>query len=1124
MAATERLIVKIDADSKGLQVELQRVGGAVTKFSSSVDTASNATAKFKKHQNSLVGGFRETVVALSSLQTLFYQYSFFLGGFTTAVVKAGAEFERLHMLMKGMAKGSTEAARTLEANSGLDFIRKLAREVPFSLDAIADSFVKLKSGGIDPTKGSLQGLIDATAKVGGTSEQLKRAAIAIQQMAGKGVVSMEELRQQLGEAIPTATQDMAFAVGMSMRDFVKAVSQGSIRAKPALNALFAEWRRNSSGAAEAMMNTFNGMFSQLKSAFFNFALQVDGLDQNNEFTKSGFFGTLRAQMQDLINFLNSPEGANFGRNIGNGLKDAVVAISETIQFLYKFRDVVVIVGKVLLLYLGLKTFRGIVQGLTAMVGSLANVQKALAAFSLKISETALKNNALGNSLTSGNSKLLTFGNAAAGASAGIGRFAGGLATFGTRVLAFLGWAGAIAAAVTALISLFNSGTTAAQRFRNASDRVAEGQVATDDELKDDNSDMLVAKAKFAQFKKGNLANLKVIEDKRAAHVALNKKEQEVWNEYVRLNTDRLKKESTYNTEYTTKQRDSNDRRNNAAIDELQRNLDKDLRANTIDYDNKVRAIKDRQDKGEKVSRQEISQLQIDKDKKDTSARIKAANTANQMKSLNGAGFTTETRQAVDKWAADQRKDAGGIQDVISGVPTLDDLLMDGNKKAKKDPLEGLRRTFSSVLVEKKRLEEELKGNSDAFDDNLDAIQRSADATAEAQKSEVGLRDAIRDHRAEIRQLNSDIKVNKAINEMTSDIELQKKELGSLFDSYTKGYETVESRVASYESRLRDQRSEELKNQKHAAEMEQKILEEVAIERRKIIVGQATEIKQKNEDLINALLNEDQVRQRVYDKEVERVSALIEWAKKEGVSGSQIVADLQTYLANLEKDKKFKDAGPLAQWANDAKDWQFNLKEGMSGIFTGFFDDLARGKFAFKDFAKSILRMLMQIIVKALIARAIMSALGMGAGPVAAPVGAVSSGKLSGMTGSYTMDHTGGVIGSGEGSTRNGFASMFAFAKRYHNGGFPGLKDGEVPIIAKKGEGVFTPEQMKALGRGGGGTAPNVQVNVINQSSQDVNAQKGDGARFDGEKWVMDIVLKNAVTPGPMRDMLQGIKK
>jgi phage tail tape-measure protein len=56
-----------------------------------------------------------------------------------------------------------------------------------------------KATAIDPMKGSLDALVDGIAAVGGTDEQLGRAALAISQMSGKGVIQMEELRQQLGD-------------------------------------------------------------------------------------------------------------------------------------------------------------------------------------------------------------------------------------------------------------------------------------------------------------------------------------------------------------------------------------------------------------------------------------------------------------------------------------------------------------------------------------------------------------------------------------------------------------------------------------------------------------------------------------------------------------------------------------------------------------------------------------------------------------------------------------------------------------------------------------------------------------------------------------------------------------
>ncbi|MGE0256926.1 MAG: phage tail tape measure C-terminal domain-containing protein [Alphaproteobacteria bacterium] len=65
-------------------------------------------------------------------------------------------------------------------------------------------------------------------------------------------------------------------------------------------------------------------------------------------------------------------------------------------------------------------------------------------------------------------------------------------------------------------------------------------------------------------------------------------------------------------------------------------------------------------------------------------------------------------------------------------------------------------------------------------------------------------------------------------------------------------------------------------------------------------------------------------------------------------------------------------------------------------------------------------------------------------------------------------HSGGIVGRDQTAMRDVHPSVFAGAGRYHQGGFPGLMPGEVPIIAQRGEGVFTAEQMRALGGAGRG--------------------------------------------------------
>ena len=61
---------------------------------------------------------------------------------------------------------------------------------------------------------------------------------------------------------------------------------------------------------------------------------------------------------------------------------------------------------------------------------------------------------------------------------------------------------------------------------------------------------------------------------------------------------------------------------------------------------------------------------------------------------------------------------------------------------------------------------------------------------------------------------------------------------------------------------------------------------------------------------------------------------------------------------------------------------------------------------------------------------------------------------------------------------------FAGAPRFHAGGVVGLKSGEVPIIAQHGEGIFTRQQMRALG-----PRPEVNININNLPGQRAEVQQ-----------------------------------
>lgn len=99
-------------------------------------------------------------------------------------------------------------------------------------------------------------------------------------------------------------------------------------------------------------------------------------------------------------------------------------------------------------------------------------------------------------------------------------------------------------------------------------------------------------------------------------------------------------------------------------------------------------------------------------------------------------------------------------------------------------------------------------------------------------------------------------------------------------------------------------------------------------------------------------------------------------------------------------------------------------------------------------------------------------------------------------------HTGGIVGADTLKTTYASPAVFSGAPKFHKGGIVG---DEVPIIAKRGEGVFTKEQMKALGNGGG-TEVNVNVNVVNNAASEVKTSVSKTNLGNGD-FSLDVVIE-----------------
>ena len=175
-----------------------------------------------------------------------------------------------------------------------------------------------------------------------------------------------------------------------------------------------------------------------------------------------------------------------------------------------------------------------------------------------------------------------------------------------------------------------------------------------------------------------------------------------------------------------------------------------------------------------------------------------------------------------------------------------------------------------------------------------------------------------------------------------------------------------------------------------------------------------------------------------------------------------------------------------KWKSIADDASQSISDSMGSAFSGMIQGSQSAGDAFRAMAVSIIADLVRIAAQETIVKTITSAVG-------------------GLFSFAGFGHSGGFVGP-------------SGVQKFHSGGFPGLQQNEVPIIAKKGEVIISDKvaqlfphkfwkQLISMHDGGivGGSsgmpysaisgassAPNIAINVINQDSglPPVNIQMG----------------------------------
>lgn len=174
-----------------------------------------------------------------------------IGRFIVESVRADITMQRIQNTLKTVSGSARQA--------GLDFqfLVSESSRIGFSFREAADGFARFaiaaKSAGLtsQATRAIFTSVMESSATMGLSAERTGEAMLALEQMLSKGTVAAQELRLQLGNAMPAAVNTMAKALGITVAQLFKALQTGAINSADAVQKFAAQLKQDFALTPEA---------------------------------------------------------------------------------------------------------------------------------------------------------------------------------------------------------------------------------------------------------------------------------------------------------------------------------------------------------------------------------------------------------------------------------------------------------------------------------------------------------------------------------------------------------------------------------------------------------------------------------------------------------------------------------------------------------------------------------------------------------------------------------------------------------------------------------------------------------------------------------------------------------
>ncbi|HGV4280387.1 TPA: tape measure protein [Escherichia coli] len=185
--------------------------------------------------------------------------------------------------------------------------------------------------GLEGSEELFKNLTGYARLMGRSDEQIQRALTALAQMASKGQVMSEELKGQLSEALPGATQAFAKALGLTEKQLFDKMKNGDVKASDALPKFAKELgsQIDSRGGWKAIQDSTQTMLGNLKNTWNNSLTDIFRGSENGlqDFTRS---------LTTLLNSLGG-SGKSLGEHFGSLMTSMSHGVDSLTDISYKVR-------------------------------------------------------------------------------------------------------------------------------------------------------------------------------------------------------------------------------------------------------------------------------------------------------------------------------------------------------------------------------------------------------------------------------------------------------------------------------------------------------------------------------------------------------------------------------------------------------------------------------------------------------------------------------------------------------------------------------------------------------------------------------------------------------------------